>query len=103
MFLQASGLFMVVGGGEKVYHVHRGIGHMVVVATDTDMVGKRVVRILLECCLVYYSNHIYFQKQNLEELQEAIIAQAEIMELEGDSQGLVEAVVIESKIDPGKG
>ena len=53
--------------------------------------------------IIYYSDQIYFQKQNLEELQEAIIAQAEIMELKGDSQGLVEAVVIESKIDQGKG
>ncbi|XP_064600179.1 translation initiation factor IF-2, mitochondrial-like isoform X2 [Liolophura sinensis] len=40
---------------------------------------------------------------NVSELQEAIITQAELMELKGDLIGLVEGSVVESKTDPGRG
>ncbi|XP_014218516.1 translation initiation factor IF-2, mitochondrial [Copidosoma floridanum] len=40
---------------------------------------------------------------NLDQLMEAVIAQAEIMNLQGDPTGLVEGVVIESTNDTGRG
>lgn len=43
------------------------------------------------------------QKTGIKELQEAILAQADFMELKGDPNGLVEAIVIESKAVHGKG
>ena len=39
----------------------------------------------------------------MDELQDAIVVQSEVMELKGDPHGKVEAVVIESKVDQGKG
>ena len=39
----------------------------------------------------------------MDELQDAIVVQSEIMELKGDPHGKVEAAVIESKVDQGKG
>nr|XP_045621371.1 translation initiation factor IF-2, mitochondrial-like isoform X2 [Procambarus clarkii] len=41
--------------------------------------------------------------QNLNLLVEAIATQAELLNLRADSRGLVEAVVVESRIDPGRG
>nr|CAD7430981.1 unnamed protein product [Timema monikensis] len=40
---------------------------------------------------------------NLDLLAEAIVLQAELMELKGDPRGLVEGVVIESRTDPHRG
>ncbi|CAG2060628.1 unnamed protein product [Timema podura] len=40
---------------------------------------------------------------NLDLLTEAIVLQAELMELKGDPRGLVEGVVIESRTDPHRG
>lgn len=40
---------------------------------------------------------------NLDALQEAIVALAEVLDVKADPEGLVEAVVIESKTDPGRG
>lgn len=40
---------------------------------------------------------------NLEKLQEAILAQAEVMEIRADPKGLVEGAVIESSTDVGRG
>lgn len=40
---------------------------------------------------------------HLNDLTDAIITQAEIQELQGDPSGLVEAVVVESRVDKGKG
>lgn len=45
----------------------------------------------------------YLKGTNVSELQEAIITQAELMELKGDPIGLVEGSVVESKTDPGRG
>jgi translation initiation factor IF-2 len=39
----------------------------------------------------------------LEELEEAIVTLAEVLDLRGDVEGMCEAVVIESKLDKGKG
>lgn len=39
----------------------------------------------------------------LEELEETIIAVSEDIDIRGDFEGLVEGVVIESKLDKGKG
>ncbi|KAG7171014.1 Translation initiation factor IF-2-like 30 [Homarus americanus] len=41
--------------------------------------------------------------QNLNLLVEAIVTQAELLNLKADPRGLVEAVVVESKLDPGRG
>ncbi|XP_066280409.1 translation initiation factor IF-2, mitochondrial-like [Branchiostoma lanceolatum] len=41
--------------------------------------------------------------QGLTELAEAIVTQAEVMEVKGDNKGPVEATVIESRTDKGKG
>ena len=43
------------------------------------------------------------QGTNLDQLLEAIVTQAELMEIKADPVGMVEAVVIESKTDPGRG
>lgn len=43
------------------------------------------------------------KKTGLDELEEAIVTQAEMMDLRGDTEGMCEAVVIESKLDKGKG
>ena len=43
------------------------------------------------------------QGLNLDSLQEAIIAQADMLELRGDVTGHVEAVVLESSTHPGRG
>lgn len=40
---------------------------------------------------------------NLEALQEAILTQAEVMELKGDKSGLVEGHIVESRTTQGKG
>lgn len=43
------------------------------------------------------------QKLNLDKLVEAISVQAQVMDLRADYEGLVEGVIIESKIDPHRG
>ena len=43
------------------------------------------------------------QGTNIDALMEAIITQAELQEIKGDPTGFVEAVVVESKVDKGKG
>ena len=43
------------------------------------------------------------QRTNLEELQEKIVALAEILEIRGDPNGLTEGHVIESRLDKGRG
>ena len=43
------------------------------------------------------------QGTNVDLLQEAIVTQAEVMELKGDPQGLVEGRIIEAKVDPRRG
>ncbi|VEN34226.1 unnamed protein product [Callosobruchus maculatus] len=43
------------------------------------------------------------KKQNLDQLTEALILQADLLELGGDPTGPVEAVVVESKVHPQKG
>lgn len=40
---------------------------------------------------------------NLSQLVEAIITQAELLNVRADPKGLVEATVVESKVDPGRG
>ena len=40
---------------------------------------------------------------NLDTLSEAIVLQAEMMNLKGDPRGLVEGTVVESKTDPYRG
>ena len=42
-------------------------------------------------------------KTNLEILSEAIVLQAELMDLKGDPRGMVEGTVIESRTDPYRG
>ena len=42
-------------------------------------------------------------KTNLDVLSEAIVLQAELMDLKGDPRGMVEGTVIESKTDPYRG
>lgn len=41
--------------------------------------------------------------QNLNLLVETIVTQAELLNLRADPRGLVEAVVLESKLEPGRG
>lgn len=43
------------------------------------------------------------KKQNLDQLMEALVVQAELLEVGGDPTGLVEAVVVESRLDQNKG
>lgn len=43
------------------------------------------------------------KKQNLGQLTEALVLQADLLEIGADPKGLVEAVVIESKLDPHRG
>jgi translation initiation factor IF-2 len=43
------------------------------------------------------------KKQNLGQLTEALVLQAELLEIGADPTGPVEAVVVESKLDPHKG
>jgi translation initiation factor IF-2 len=43
------------------------------------------------------------KKQGLLELEEAILAQAEIMDIRGDASGLTEGYILESRLDRGKG
>lgn len=43
------------------------------------------------------------KKTNIYNLTEAVAAQAELMDLQGDPTGFVEAVVIEASNDPGRG
>ncbi|KAH0817547.1 hypothetical protein GEV33_005245 [Tenebrio molitor] len=43
------------------------------------------------------------KKQNLGQLTEALVLQAELLEIGADPTGPVEAVVVESKLDPNKG
>ena len=43
------------------------------------------------------------KKQNLDALTEALVVQAELLELGGDAKGSVEAVVVESKLHPHRG
>jgi translation initiation factor IF-2 len=40
---------------------------------------------------------------NLDVLSEAILLQAELMDLKGDPRGMVEGVVVESRTDPRRG
>lgn len=40
---------------------------------------------------------------NLDVLSEAIVLQAELMDLKGDPRGMVEGVVVESRTDPRRG
>lgn len=43
------------------------------------------------------------QGQNLDLLVEALVTQAELLNLRADPLGFVEAVVVESRTDPGRG
>jgi len=43
------------------------------------------------------------RKQNLDKLEEAILLQAELLELKANSEGIGEAVVIEAKLERGRG
>lgn len=43
------------------------------------------------------------KKQNLNQLVEALSLQAELLEIAGDPNGLVEAIVVESRIHPHRG
>lgn len=43
------------------------------------------------------------KKQNLNQLVEALVVQAELLEICADPTGFVEGVVIESKLDPNRG
>lgn len=43
------------------------------------------------------------KRTNLEQLTEALCLQAELLELAADPTGLVEAVVVESRLDPHRG
>ncbi|XP_044264205.1 translation initiation factor IF-2, mitochondrial [Tribolium madens] len=43
------------------------------------------------------------KKQNLNQLTEALVLQADLLEIGADPKGLVEAVVVESKLDPHRG
>lgn len=45
----------------------------------------------------------YFQGLNLEALKEAILAEAEMLNLNADYDGFVEGTVLEAKTDPGRG
>jgi translation initiation factor IF-2 len=40
---------------------------------------------------------------NLDMLSDAIVVQAELMDLKGDPRGMVEGVVVESRTDPQRG
>jgi translation initiation factor IF-2 len=40
---------------------------------------------------------------NLDILSEAVVLQAELMDLKGDPRGMVEGVVVESRTDPRRG
>lgn len=58
--------------------------------------------------IAYFHLHCYIyspigQGINLVELQEAIITQAELMNLKGDPVGLVEGRIVESKVDSKQG
>lgn len=46
---------------------------------------------------------LLFQGTNLDILKESIAAQAELLEIKADPTGPVEAVVIESRTDQGRG
>lgn len=43
------------------------------------------------------------KKQNLDKLTEALVLQAELLEIKADYSGLVEAVIVESKVHPHRG
>lgn len=43
------------------------------------------------------------KKQNLDKLKEALVLQAELLEIKADYSGPVEAVVVESKVHPHRG
>lgn len=43
------------------------------------------------------------KKQNLEKLKEALVLQAEMLEIKADYSGPVEAVIVESKVHPHRG
>jgi len=43
------------------------------------------------------------KRMNLDTLEEAILAQAEIMDLKGDPTGMAEGIVVESKTEKGRG
>lgn len=43
------------------------------------------------------------KRKNLDKLKEALVVQAELMEICGDPKGPVEAVVVESKVDTARG
>lgn len=43
------------------------------------------------------------KRQNLDQLMEALLLQAELLNVKADPSGLVEGVVIESKVDPYRG
>jgi len=46
---------------------------------------------------------LFLQGDNLDSLQEAIVALAEVLECKADPTGAVEGTVLESKLDPGRG
>lgn len=43
------------------------------------------------------------KRQNLDQLTEALILQAELLNIKADPLGLVEGVVVDSKVDPHRG
>lgn len=59
------------------------------------------------CSSIVGSINIFFksslQGRNLEALCEAVMTQAEVLELNADQSGLVEGVIVECKVDKGMG
>lgn len=51
----------------------------------------------------YLTCDAFFQGTNVDLLQEAIITQAELMELKGDPVGLVEGRIVEAEMDSKRG
>lgn len=99
---------------ESIQHAVSANVPIIVAINKIDLAGadiERTEKMLLQHSIVTESQGGDVQcipisalkKINLEQLQEAIITQAEIMEISGDPTGLVEGRVVESKTDKGKG